>query len=139
MSIVTLSGMDDEVTLGEIRRGLRRLTAMAGVGERPSPTRINGAGHPMPGHEWDLREMPRPYGTRDLVWVVRTVDDQETSEGLVYISTPESMVPGEDFVAMYTPDVRRLAMMLLAAADRADHQAARVPRLEDRRGTQSGQ
>jgi hypothetical protein len=77
--------------------------------------------------------MPRPYGSRDLVWVVRTLDSAETAEGMVYISTPESMAPGEDFVPMYAPDVRRLAMMLLAAADRAEHCAAGVPRLEDRR------
>jgi hypothetical protein len=125
--------MDDDVTLGDIRRELRRLTAMAQVGESPKPTRINGPDHEWPGHEWNLREMPRPYGTRDLVWVVRTLDNAETADGMVYISTPESMAPGEDFVPMYTPDVRRLAMMLLAAADRADHQAAGVPRLEDRR------
>jgi hypothetical protein len=126
--------MHDDVTLGDIRRELRRLTALAESGERPKPTRINGPDHPWPGHEWDLREMPRPYGSREYVWVVRTADNQEAADGMVYVSTPESMAPGEDFVPMYTPDVRRLALMLLAAADRADHQAANVPRLEDRRG-----
>lgn len=122
------------MTLGDIRQELRRLTAMAETGERPKPTRVNGLGHPMPGYEWDLREMPRPYGTREYVWVVRTCDEEAaTSDGMVYISTPESMAPGEDFVPMYVPDARRLAMVLLAAADRAEHRAAGVPRLEDRR------
>lgn len=131
-------GMDDDVTLGDIRRELRRLTAMAQVGELPKPTRINGPDHGWPGHEWDLREMPRPFGTRDLVWVVRTLDEQDTEDGMVFVSSPESMAPGEDFVPMYTADARRLAMVLLAAADRAEHRAAGVPRLSDRRG-QSGQ
>lgn len=126
--------MDDDVTLGDIRRELRRLTAMVEVGERPKPTRVNGPGHPMPGYEWDLREMPRPYGTREYVWVVRTCEEEAVvSDGMVYVSTPESMAPGVDFVPMYVPDARRLAMVLLAAADRAEHQAAGVPRLEDRR------
>lgn len=125
--------MDDDVTLGDIRRELRRLTAMAHVGESPKPTRINGPDHPMPGYEWDLREMPRPYGSRDFDWVVRTADEQDATEGMVYVSSPESMAPGEDFMAMYATDARRLAMILLAAADRAGHCAADVPRLADRR------
>jgi hypothetical protein len=38
-----------------------------------------------------------------------------------------------DFVPMSPLGARRLAMALLAAADRADHLAADVPRLEDHR------
>ena len=98
----------DELSLGDLRRELHRLMSMADSAERPKPTRINGPDHPMPG-----------------------------ADGLVYVSTPESMYPGEDFVPMYTPDARRLAMALLAAADRADHQAAGIPRLEDRRNSKT--
>ena len=125
--------MADDLTLGEIRRELHRLTAIADSAERPKPTRINGPDHQWPGHEWDLREMSPPRGTKDKVWVIRTVDEQDTADGMVYVSTPESMYPGLDFVPLYASDARRLALALLAAADRADHQALGIPRLEDRR------
>ena len=125
--------MTDDLTLGEIRRELLRLTAMAGSAERPKPTRINGPDHSMPGHEWDLREQPHPHSSRDYVWVVRATDEQDTADGMIYVSTPESMYPGEDFVPMCVSDARRLAMALLAAADRAEHLAHGVTRLEDRR------
>lgn len=123
----------DDLSLADIRRELHRLTAIASSAERPKPTRINGPGHPMPGHEWDLREQAHPHTRRDFVWIVRTADEQNTADGLVYVSTPESMYPGEDFTPLYASDARRLAMALLAAADRADHQALDIPRLEDRR------
>lgn len=125
--------MADDLTLGEIRRELQRLTAMAGSAERPKPTRINESDSSMPGHEWDLREQQHPYTAREYVWVIRAVEEQDTADGLVHVSTPESMHPGEDFVPMYVSDARRLAMALLAAADRAEHLALGVPRLEDRR------
>lgn len=125
--------MADDLTIGEIRRELLRLTAMAGSAERPKPTRINGPDESMPGHEWDLREQPHPYSSKDYVWVVRAIEEQDTADGLVHVSTPESMFPGEDFVPMYVSDARRLAMALLAAADRAEHLAHGVTRLEDRR------
>ncbi|MGW2476881.1 hypothetical protein [Streptomyces sp. NPDC001665] len=48
-------------------------------------------------------------------------------------SPPLAMSPGLDFVPLYASDVPHLAMALLAAADRADHMAAWIPRLEDRR------
>jgi hypothetical protein len=123
-----------DLSLSDIRRELHHLVSLADATEHPKPTRINGPDHPMPGYEWDLRERARPYGSTDSDWVVRTVDEQETADGLVYVSTPESANPGEDFVPMYTSDVRRLAMILLAACDRADHQTHSVSRLEDRRG-----
>ncbi|HEX5567690.1 MAG TPA: hypothetical protein VFY14_12325 [Streptomyces sp.] len=129
----------DDLSLADIRRELHRLVSIADSAERPKPTRINGPGHPMPGHEWDLREQAPPNGNRNFVWVVRTVDEQDTADGLVYVSSPESMHPGEDFVPMYASDARRLAAVLLAAADRADHQALGIPRLEDRRRKESGQ
>jgi hypothetical protein len=125
--------MTEDLTLGEIRSELQRLASLACSIERPKPTRINGPDHQWPGHEWDLREMTPPHGTKDKVWVIRTVDEQEAADGLVYVSTPEAMYPGLDFVPLYASDARQLAMALLAAADRADHEALGVPRLEDRR------
>ncbi|MGW1468471.1 hypothetical protein ACWCPT_29515 [Streptomyces sp. NPDC002308] len=122
-----------DLTLGAMRRELQRLVAVAGSAERPKPTRINGPEHSMPGHEWDVTELAHPYTSRTCTWIVRTVDETDLADGLVYVSTPESMYPAEDFIAMYTTDARRVAMALLAAADRADHVAAGVPRLEDRR------
>lgn len=123
----------DDLTLADLRDELRRLVAIADSAERPKPTRINGPDHAMPGHEWDLREQKHPYGNRDYVWVIRAVDDQETADGKVYVSTPESMYPGEDFVPMYASDARRLAMALLAAADRADSVSQGVTSLAARR------
>ncbi|MFI8865317.1 hypothetical protein ACIGNW_00140 [Streptomyces sp. NPDC053707] len=122
-----------DLSLEAIRAELQRLTSLAGSAERPKPTRINGPDHQWPGHEWDLREMTPRGGTKEKVWVIRTVDEQNTADGLVYISSPESMYPGLDFVPLYASDARQLAMALLAAADRADHVAAGIPRLEDRR------
>ena len=125
--------MSEDLSLADIRRELHRLVSVADSAERPKPTRINGPDHAMPGHEWDLREQAHPHTDRDFVWVVRTLDEQNTADGLVYVSTPESMYPGDDFAPLYASDARRLAMALLAAADRADHQALGVPRLEDHR------
>lgn len=122
-----------DLSLEAIRAELLRLTSLAGSAERPKPTRINGPDHQWPGHEWDLREMTPRGGTKEKVWVIRTVDEQNTADGLVYVSSPESMYPGLDFVPLYASDARHLAMALLAAADRADHVAAGIPRLEDRR------
>lgn len=125
------------LTLRDLRRELHDLVALADSAERPKPTRINGPDHSMPGWEWDLREQKHPHTQREFVWVIRTVDEQETAEGCVYVSTPESMFPGEDFVPMCVSDARRLGLALLAAADRAHHQAAGVTRLEDRRSSKT--
>jgi hypothetical protein len=127
----------DELSLAELRRELHDLVSLADSADRPKPNRINGPDHSMPGWEWDLREQSHPYTSRDYTWVIRTLDEQDTADGKVYVSTPESMFPGEDFVPMYVSDARRLGLALLAAADRAHHQAAGVTRLEDRRSKQS--
>ena len=126
-----------DFTLSAMRQELQRLVTLAGTADRPKPTRINGPGHAMPGYEWDVTEQLTPYGTRTRTWMVRTADEDkgETADGLVYVSTPDSMYPGLDFASMYSTDARRIAMALLAAADRADHAAAGIPRLEDRRPT----
>ena len=71
------------------------------------------------------------------MWVVRTVDDPETRDG-VYVAQPDPYVHYQwesqmDFTAMMPLDARRLAMALLAAADRAEHLSVGVPRLADRK------
>jgi hypothetical protein len=86
----------------------------------------------MPGWEWIVEQ--RTVTPRQITptWWVRTVDDHETS-GAVYVSSPDSMQPGEEFGAMFPADARRLGLALIAAADRAEHVTAGVPRLEDHR------
>jgi hypothetical protein len=123
----------DGLTLDQLRVELRHLVALADTGERPKPTRINPAGHAMAGQEWvvDQRIIAKDFHGKPTWWV-RTVDDAEF-EDAVYVSSPDSWHPGDDFIAMSVEDARRLAMALLAAADRADHQALGVTRLEDRR------
>jgi hypothetical protein len=128
---VTAAG--DGLTLAQLRVELRHLVALADTAERPKPTRINPAGHPMPGHEWvvDQRIIAKDFQGKPTWWV-RTVDDPEVADA-VFVSSPDGMAPGEDFISMPVEGARRLAMALLAAADRADHQALGVTRLEDRR------
>lgn len=122
----------DDLTLGQLRRELAHLVSLADSAERPKPTAINPPGHPMPGHEWRIEQRTVSDRHSYPTWWVRTVDNPETS-GAVYVSSPDAMYPGKDFGAMFPEDARRLAMALLAAADRADHLTRGVPRLEDRR------
>ena len=70
---------------------------------------------------------------------MRTVDEEEAKE-FVYVAEPErtrdyDWMDRLDFTPMTPTDTRRLAMALLAAADRAEHLTAGVPRLEDRRSS----
>lgn len=125
----------DDLTLGQLRRELRHLVALADSAERPKPTAINPPGHPMPGHEWFIEQRVNARGFQRVpTWVVRTVDEPDTSDA-VYVCPSDVKTPNNewDFIAMDVVEARRLAMALLAAADRADHLAADVPRLEDRR------
>jgi hypothetical protein len=122
----------DGLTLGQLRNELASLIAMADSAERPKPTRINPPNHPMPGHEWTITEHGHPYTQRVFGWTIRSVDQTEHADA-VYVSSPDCTNPGEDFAPMTPTDARRLAMALLAAADRADHLTRDVPRLEDRR------
>lgn len=124
--------LPDDVKLGDIRRELRRLVLMSEAASLPKPTRINGPDHAWPGHEWDLREMERPYGTRDRDWVIRTLDEQNTADGLVYIAVPDPLYPDPDpdFVALYASDAIRIARALFAAAQRSMDLAAGVSRLQ---------
>ncbi|MDX3247165.1 hypothetical protein [Streptomyces sp. ME18-1-4] len=126
----------DGLTLGQLRRELAQLVAMADSAERPNPDTINPPEHGMPGHEWRVAQ-EAPFATRPPLWVVRSVDDPETRD-CIYVAQPDPYVTYDwerqlDFVSMRPTDARRLAMALLAAADRADHLTAGVPRIEDRR------
>lgn len=131
---------DDLVSAGlaELRRELMELVAIADSAERPRPDVVNPPGHAMPGHEWRVSQHVLP-GHRPPLWVVRTADGEATKPA-VYVAEPDRVRDYDwadrlDFTAMAPTDARRLAMALLAAADRADHQAAGVPRLEDRRAS----
>jgi len=126
----------DGLTLGQLRRELRYLVAIADIAEHPKPDAVNPTGHSMPGYEWRIAQ-EAPFAARPPLWVVRSVDEPETRDA-VYVAQPDPYVVYDwerelDFVSMRPSDARRLAMALLAAADRADHQAVGVPRLEDRR------
>lgn len=125
-----------ELTLGELRQELRRLVALADAAERPKPDTINPSEHSMAGHEWRVTQ-EAPFAMRPPLWVVRSVEDSETRD-CIYVAQPDPYVKHNwesqlDFVSMQPTDARRLAMALLAAADRAEHLSAGVPRLEDRR------
>lgn len=119
------------LTLDAVRKQLERLVSLANTAERPKPTAINPPDHAMPGHEWTIVEHGHPYTSRTYGWVIRTVDDAEHADA-VYVSTPDSTNPGDDFTPMKTTDARSLAMALIAAADRAEHITAGVTRIEDR-------
>jgi hypothetical protein len=121
-----------DISLGEIQRHLHHLVAVADTAERPHPTRVNPPDHAMPGLEWVVNEDHHPYTARSFTWTIRTVDDPEYADA-VFVSSPDSINPGEDFVPLTTTDARRVGLALLAAADRADHVSAGVPRLSDRR------
>lgn len=123
----------DDLSLKDLRAELHRLVAIADSAERPKPTVIYSGDHSMPGWEWVLHEQAHPYTQREYVWVIRAIDEQDTDNGMVHVSSPESMFPGQDFVPMYSSDARRLAMALLAAADRADSVSQGVTSLAARR------
>ena len=133
-----MSGLDNlaGLSLSRVAEELRALVALADTAERPKPDVINPPGHGMAGHEWRVAQDVMP-GVRPPMWVVRTVDDPETRDG-VYVAQPDPYVHYQwesqmDFTAMMPLDARRLAMALLAAADRAEHLSVGVPRLADRK------
>lgn len=132
-----MSELLDGVSLGDVRHALTQLVAQANSAERPKPDVINPPGHTMAGHEWRVDQNVSVDRFRPPLWLVRTVDDPETRD-CVYVATPDPFrahdwLDALDFVAMTPTDARRLAMAILAAADRAEHLAAGVTRLEDRR------
>jgi len=128
--------LPDDLDLGDLRRELRDLVALADTAERPKPDVINPPEHSMAGHEWRIAGEAVP-GVRPPMWIVRAVDEPEACDG-VYLAQPDPYQPYDwdrylDFSAMRPLEARRLAMALLAAADRAEHLSAGVPRLADRR------
>ena len=125
--------------LSEVRDELAQLVAMADTAERPKPDVVNGPDHAMPGLEWQVQQHVRVDMRRPPLWIVRTVDEDECRD-CVYVAEPDRTREYDwmallDFTPMTPVDARRLAMALLAAADRAEHLSAGVPRLEDRRRT----
>lgn len=113
----------EDLTLADIRQELHRLVAIANSAERPKPDTINPPEHGMAGPEWRVMQ-EAPFASRPPVWVVRSVDDPETCDS-VYVAQPDPYVTYDwerqlDFVPMHPSEARRLAMALLAAADRAD-------------------
>lgn len=132
-----MNGTPGGLQLADVRRELAMLVAMADTAERPKPDVVHGPDHAMPGHEWQIQQHTRVEMNRPPLWIVRTVDDEE-SRDLVYVAEPNRTREYDwmnqlDFTPMEPVDARRLAMALLAAADRAEHLSAGVPRLEDRR------
>ena len=125
-----------DLTIDDLRRELRHLVSLADSAERPKPDVINPPEHSMAGHEWRVVQ-EAPFASKPPIWLIRTVDEAETRDA-VYVAQPDPYVTYDwerqlDFVPMTPLEARRLAMVLLAAADRAEHLTAGVPRLEDRR------
>jgi hypothetical protein len=132
-----VTGFDD-LKLGDLREELHRLVAIAESAERPKPDIINPPGHSMAGAEWRVVQHA-PFAHRPPMWVVRSVDETEARDS-VYVAQPDPYVLADwerqlDFVAMHPTDARRLAMVLLAAADRADSLSRGVSSLSARRTT----
>lgn len=123
----------DEVALGDLRSMLVEMVALAQTADKPRPTSVNRAPHPMPGHEWavDARmhhTVYDHYRRERAGWLVRATDDPDDAD-CIFVSTPDAM-DGEDFMAVPTTSARQLAMALLAACDRADAVRSAVPSLE---------
>jgi hypothetical protein len=122
---------DRSLTLDELRAELHRLTALADTAELPRPTVIHDQNHPWHGYEW-LVNHPREVGRRGEFrrWSVRALEHDDVPN-VVYLNTPGHMEDSP--TAATTTEARQYAMAILAACNRADHQAAGIPRLEDRR------
>lgn len=122
-----------DVKLGDLRQHLTEMLALAHTAEKPRPTAINRAPHPMPGMEWQITDAMRRkvydhYNRERSGWLIRAVDQVEDAD-CVYVSTPDAM-DGEDFMAIPTTTARQLAMAILAACDRADSVMSEVPSLD---------
>lgn len=134
MSPAAADSPDRSLTLDEIRAELRTLVSLADTAELPKPSVIHDAWHAFgAGQEWQVNH-PCQVGKRTDFrrWTVRTLDHDDVAN-VVYLNTPGHME--DDFTAAKTSEARQFAMAILAACDRADHQAASVPTLGDRRRT----
>lgn len=131
----------DDLSLAQLRSELHRLVAIADSAERPKPDIINPPDHGMAGHEWRVAQHA-PFATSPPLWLVRAVDDSETSD-CIYVAQPDPYVKYDwerqlDFVPMRPTEARHLAMALLAAADRADSVNHGVANLNARRTAKAG-
>ncbi|MGI5414266.1 hypothetical protein [Actinomadura luteofluorescens] len=114
-----------EQTIALLRYQIAALLSQVDTAEKPRPNSINHSPDPNPGAVWQPAKG----------WTVRTVDDGVTDARFVYVTCPEHARSGccSDFDAVTTVEARRLAMALLAAADRADGLADGVTPLDARR------
>lgn len=132
----------DDLTLGDLRRHLAEMVALADTSEKPRPTTIHPADHPMPGQEWAVAGhmskvlYDHHYKRERTGWLVRATDSADDAD-CVFVSTPDAM-DAEDFMAIPTTTARQLAMAILAACDRADSVASSVPSLETLRRKKLG-
>lgn len=121
----------NDCSLAEIRDELRKLLTLADTSAKPLPDRKLPEVHAFaPGSEWRIKYREQDVYEPRRLWsvVVREPDDIASA---VYVHTPDSMTG--DYIAVPTIEARELAMAILAACDRADHQAAGIPNLAERR------
>lgn len=100
-------------TVATLRRQLSGLLDRIDTAALPAPDKINPTLHKHAGLEW------HPVG-RTLVRVL----DEDDDVPCVYLE-PDGW--SGDWIAMPPASARRLAMALIAAADRVDQKAASIP------------
>ena len=125
------AGLLNGLSLGQVRRELSRIAALACLVERPVPDAINPPQHPMPGHEWRIEQRTVVEQSQRPTWWIRTVDDPESATS--YVSSPGSLATGRRFDCMFPADARRLALALLAAVERCEVLTSRLPTVHSRR------
>jgi hypothetical protein len=127
----------DDLTIGDLRRHLVEMVALADTSEKPRPTTINRADHSMPGYEWAVTAYmsktvyDHHYKRERDGWLIRATDSTDDAD-CIFVSTPDAM-DAEDFMAVPVTSARQLAMAILAACDRAESVASHVPSLDARR------
>jgi len=119
------------LSLAEIRAELLDLLTLADTSVKPLPDRpVPEYNAFAPGLEWRVRYRDERFHDPRLMWsvIARASDDVKAA---IYVHTPDSL--DGDYLCLPTTEARALAMALLAASDRADHEAAGIPDLADRR------
>jgi hypothetical protein len=114
----------DAITM--LRDQVAGLLSQLDTAVKPRPDSVTSPGERHPGAQW----LPAKY------WMVRTLDNDLADPPCVFVTTPQHY--DGDFDAIDTAGARRLAMALLAAADRADELAAGVPHLDNHRTKETG-
>lgn len=101
------------------------------IGPPPPPDEYRSHDDYNPGPAWI--PVTIPSGRQ---WIVRIIAESEAI-GTVFVATPDAPCRDRDpdLLALDPTQARRLAMALLAAADRADTDMAGVIRLNSRRST----